>query len=47
MLNGLRYLRVAGEGSAWKQEKPEGRKMPVNRADSHLSGVRFVRQPAR
>ena len=34
----------AGVDSAWEQEKPEARKMPVNRADSHLSGARFVRR---
>jgi len=28
--------------SAWEQEKLEARKMLVNRADSHLSGARFV-----
>jgi hypothetical protein len=41
--NGLRYPRVGGvwirsEGG----KKPEARKMPVNRADSHTSGARFV-----
>jgi hypothetical protein len=28
--------------SAWEQEKPEARKMLVNRADSHKSTARFV-----
>jgi len=28
--------------SAWEQEKLEARKMPVKRADSHLSGARGV-----
>jgi hypothetical protein len=37
--NGLRYLRVGRRGLAWEQEKPEARKMLLNRADSHLSGV--------
>jgi hypothetical protein len=32
----------AGVDSAWEQEKLEARKMPVNRADSHTSGARFV-----
>jgi hypothetical protein len=37
----------AGWDSAWEQDKPEARKMLVNRAESHTSGARFVRQPAR
>jgi hypothetical protein len=37
----------AGVDNAWEQEKPEARKMLVKRADSHTSGARFVRQPAR
>jgi len=32
----------AGVDSAWEQEKPEARKKPVNAADSHTSGARFV-----
>jgi hypothetical protein len=32
----------AGVDSAWEQEKPEARKMLVNRADSHTSGARCV-----
>jgi hypothetical protein len=32
----------AGVDNAWEQEKPEARKMPVNRAESHTSGARFV-----
>jgi len=28
----------AGVDSAWEQEKPEARKIPVNRAASHMSG---------
>jgi len=32
----------AGVDSAWKQKKLEARKMLLNRADSHLSGARFV-----
>jgi hypothetical protein len=35
----------AGVDSAWEQEKLEARKMLLNRADSHTSGARFVRQP--
>jgi hypothetical protein len=33
-----------GVDSAWEQdaERLEARKMPVNRADSHTSGARFV-----
>jgi hypothetical protein len=34
----------AGVDNAWEQEKLEARKMPVNRADSHTSGARFVRR---
>ena len=34
----------AGVDSAWEQYKLEARKMLVNRADSHLSGARFVGQ---
>jgi len=30
--------------NAWEQEKPEARKMLVNRAESHTSGARFVGQ---
>jgi hypothetical protein len=30
----------AGVDSAWEQEKPEARKLPVNRTDSHTSGGR-------
>ncbi len=37
----------AGVDNVWEQEKLEARKMPVNRAESHTSGARFVRQPAR
>jgi hypothetical protein len=33
-----------GVDNAWEQEKLEARKMPVNRADSHTSGARFVRR---
>jgi hypothetical protein len=29
----------AGVDNAWEQEKPEARKMLVNRADSHTSGA--------
>ena len=29
----------AGVDSVWEQEKPEARKMPENRADSHTSGA--------
>jgi hypothetical protein len=29
------------------RKKLEARKMLINRADSHTSGARFVRQPAR
>jgi hypothetical protein len=36
----------AGVDNAWEQEKLEARKMLLNRADSHTSGARFVRQPA-
>jgi hypothetical protein len=32
----------AGVDSAWEQKKTEARKMLVNRAESHLSGARFV-----
>ena len=32
----------AGVDNVWEQEKPEARKMLVNRAESHLSGARFV-----
>jgi hypothetical protein len=32
----------AGVDSAWEQKKLEARKMPVNRAESHTSGARFV-----
>jgi len=32
----------AGVDNVWEQEKPEARKMLVNRADSHTSGARFV-----
>jgi hypothetical protein len=32
----------AGVDNAWEQEKLEARKMPVNRAESHTSGARFV-----
>jgi len=32
----------AGVDSAWEQEKPEARKMLLNRAESHTSGARFV-----
>jgi len=32
----------AGVDNAWEQEKPEARKMLINRADSHTSGARFV-----
>jgi len=28
--------------NAWEQEKPEARKMLLNRAESHTSGARFV-----
>jgi len=34
----------AGVDNVWEQEKPEARKMPVNRADSYMSGARFVRR---
>jgi hypothetical protein len=30
--------------SAWEQEKPEVRKMPVSRDESHQSAARFVRR---
>ena len=33
----------AGVDSVWEQEKLEARKMLLNRAESHLSGARFVR----
>jgi len=36
----------AGWENAWEQEKLKARKMLVNRAESHLSGARFVGQPA-
>jgi len=32
----------AGVDSVWEQKKLEARKMLLNRADSHLSGARFV-----
>ena len=32
----------AGVDNAWEQENLEARKMPVNRAESHTSGARFV-----
>jgi LSD1 subclass zinc finger protein len=32
----------AGVDSVWEQEKLEARKMLENRAESHLSGARFV-----
>ena len=32
----------AGVDSAWEQEKPEARKMLVNRAESPASSARFV-----
>jgi hypothetical protein len=32
----------AGVDSAWEQEKPEARKMLVNRAESRQSTARFV-----
>jgi hypothetical protein len=32
----------AGVDSVWEQKKLEARKMLVNRAESHLSGARFV-----
>jgi hypothetical protein len=35
----------AGWDNAWEQEKPEARKMLVNRAESHKSTARFVGQP--
>ncbi|MBI2707962.1 MAG: hypothetical protein HYX35_06615 [Proteobacteria bacterium] len=35
----------AGVDSVREQKKPEARKMPENRGDSHLSAARFVRQP--
>jgi len=31
-----------GVDKVWEQEKLEARKMLVNRAESHLSGARFV-----
>ena len=33
---------LAGVDSIWEQEKLEARKLLLNRADSHLSGARFV-----
>jgi hypothetical protein len=33
----------AGRDSAWEQYKPEARKFPINRAESHLSAARCVR----
>jgi len=36
---------LAGVDSIWEQEKLEARKLLLNRADSHLSGARFVGQP--
>jgi len=42
--NGLRYPQVGGRGFCLGAEKLEARKMPVKRADSHLSGARFVRR---
>ena len=36
--------RWAGVDSAWEQEKLEARKKPVNAAESHTSGARFVRR---
>jgi len=42
---------LPASGRAWtlpgSRKKPEARKMLLNRADSHLSGARFVRQPLR
>jgi len=32
----------AGWDNVWEQKKLEARKMLINRADSHLSGARFV-----
>jgi hypothetical protein len=32
----------AGVDKVWEQKKPEAKKMPVNHADSHTSGARFV-----
>jgi hypothetical protein len=32
----------AGVDNAWKQEKPEARKILENAAESHTSGARFV-----
>jgi hypothetical protein len=37
----------AGVDNAWEQKKLEARKMLENAAESHTSGARFVRQPAR
>jgi hypothetical protein len=34
----------AGVDNVWEQKKLEARKMLLNRADSHLSGARFVRR---
>ena len=34
----------AGVDSAWKQKKPEARKMLENAAESHTSGTRCVGQ---
>jgi hypothetical protein len=36
-----------GVDSLWEQKKLEARKMLENAAESHTSGARFVRQPAR
>ena len=36
-----------GVDNVWEQEKLEARKMLENAAESHTSGARFVRQPAR
>ena len=35
----------AGVDNVWEQEKPEAKKMLVNRAESPASGARFVRLP--
>jgi len=43
--NGLRYCVWVGVDSVWEQEKLKARKMLLNRADSHLSGARFVGLP--
>jgi hypothetical protein len=37
-------LAAAGEKTAWEQDKPQARKMPVNRADSQPSAARLVRR---